>query len=458
MPVLPPPPSQFANRSSPSASALRAGGKVKVLPALSAPVALADTSDADRLIEELMAEAERDPGLRQLSGLDKSGQRGRPTTPEALSPQKYPMVKRPYRTQQDMIIRDEVDDAAAHTSSSRMTQSSGSFASRSKSADARPREARSRPAPRQALPGLAAPSASRAPAAAVKRTASSDNMLNLLEHDVPSDSSKEAHLHSVRDLVAMIEKNTKSQSANAYVRKWGCDLISPEPHTKTVTYRRERRRLEDANGMRREEDEEGGAATKRNTTYNWTKDDEFQRKHQMGLEQFGQQFGQPSTQGQQQDYADYGGGGGGSSEFRMSSHLADLDSLLGKRGRNDEEDLEVQWPPPSNASPMPPPGAQPEYRQQDFHIPQEMQTAENGGTYFENRRRQQLQSQKQGGSSNVVEVDRQIKNIQNKFDTELDSLIDAYRDVQKSVQMTVATSSTASASTAVGGSVKGSPD
>ena len=413
-----------------------------------------------------MAEAERDPGLRQLSGLDKGGQqRGRPTTPEALSPQKYPMVKRPYRTQQDMIIRDEVDDAAAHTSShtSRVTQSSaGSFASRSKSADTRPREGRSRPAPRQALPGLAAPSSSRAPAA-VKRTASSDNMLNLLEHDVPSDSSKEAHLHSVRDLVAMIEKNTKSQSANAYVRKWGCDLISPEPHTKTVTYRRERRRLEDANGMRREEDEEGGgAATKRNTTYNWTKDDEFQRKHQMGLEQFGQQFGQPSTQqGQQQDYADYGGGGGGgSSEFRMSSHLADLDSLLGKRGgRNDnEEDLEVQWPPPSNASPMPPgPGAQPEYRQQDFHIPQEMQTAENGGgTYFENRRRQQLQSQQ--GSNNVVEVDRQIKNIQNKFDTELDSLIDAYRDVQKSVQMTVATNSSASASTAVGGSSKGSPD
>ena len=68
---------------------------------------------------------------------------------------------------------------------------------------------------------------------------------------------------------------------------------------------------------------------------------------------------------------------------------------------------------------------------------------------------QQLQSQQ--GSNNVVEVDRQIKNIQNKFDTELDSLIDAYRDVQKSVQMTVASSS-ASASTAVGGSVKGSSD
>ena len=123
---------------------------MKVLPALSAPVALADTSsDADRLIEELMAEAERDPGLRELSGLNGRG-RGRPTTPEALSPQKYPMVKRPYRTQQDMIIRDEADHAAS-SSASRMIQSSGvasrsnqssSIASRSKSADTRPREGR----------------------------------------------------------------------------------------------------------------------------------------------------------------------------------------------------------------------------------------------------------------------------------------------------------------------------
>ena len=409
-----------------------------------------------------MAEAERDPGLRELSGLNNPG-RGRPTTPEALSPQRYPMVKRPYRTQQDMIIRDEVDHAASSSSkmmmqsSSRSNQSS-SIASRSKSADTRPRQGGGggRPAPPSASRLPASTPAASASARPPQRTASSDN-LNLLQHDVPSD---QAHLHSVRDLVAMIEKNTKSQSANAYVRKWGCDLISPEPHTKTVTYRRERRRLEEGNGARREDEEEGAA--KRNTTYNWTKDDEFQRKHQMGLEQFGQQFGQPSTQQQQQqqqqqDYADYGGG---SNEFRMSSHLADLDSLLGKR-KNDEDDLEVQWPPPSNASPMPPQEVQ-EYRQQDFHIPQEMQTAANGvegGTYFENRRRQQLQQQQQGQQgSNVVEMDRQIKNIQNKFDTELDSLIDAYRDVQKSVQMTVASSSASASTTVGGGNVKGSLD
>ncbi len=49
--------------------------------------------------------------------------------------------------------------------------------------------------------------------------------------------------HSVKDLVRMIEKNTSSESANPYVRRWGCDLISPEPHTKNVTYRRQRKEL-----------------------------------------------------------------------------------------------------------------------------------------------------------------------------------------------------------------------
>ena len=481
MQPIPPPPSQFANRGSPAsvqpnpAAAVGAGGKVKVLPALSAPVALTATSasDADRLIEELMAEAERDPGLRELSGLNNNRGRMGPTAEAASPQQKYPMVKRPYRTQQDMIIRDEADHAAS-ASSSRMMQSSSSVASRSKSADARPREGRigGRPAPPPSaarLPGMtsAAPSGPPDAPAFMRTAASSDNLNQLQQDDV-------ANVASVRDMVAMLEKNTKSQSANAYVRKWGCDLISPEPHTKTVTYRRERTRLEDSNGARHAANEEGegrGGAAKRNTTYNWTKDDEFQRKHLIGLEQsMAAQYPQPQAsqqqQQQQQDYADYGGGS--NNEFRMSSHLADLDSLLGKQRRADEDDLEVQWPPPSVASPMPPPAEV--YREQDFHIPQEMMqtaaAAANGSSssadnYFENRRRQQLQQQQQqqqgqGQGSNVVEMDRQIKNIQNKFDTELDSLIDAYRDVQKSVQMTMTTGASASESTTVGGNFKGS--
>ncbi len=45
----------------------------------------------------------------------------------------------------------------------------------------------------------------------------------------------------MKDLIRMIEKNTKSESANAYVRRWGCDLISPEPRARNVTYRSEKK-------------------------------------------------------------------------------------------------------------------------------------------------------------------------------------------------------------------------
>ena len=43
----------------------------------------------------------------------------------------------------------------------------------------------------------------------------------------------------------------RSESANAYVRKWGCDLISPEPHRKNVTYRRERKEMPDERWMKK---------------------------------------------------------------------------------------------------------------------------------------------------------------------------------------------------------------
>jgi len=43
--------------------------------------------------------------------------------------------------------------------------------------------------------------------------------------------------HSVRDLVAQLESSVKAQSVNPYVRKWGCDLISPEPRRRNVTAR-----------------------------------------------------------------------------------------------------------------------------------------------------------------------------------------------------------------------------
>jgi hypothetical protein len=49
----------------------------------------------------------------------------------------------------------------------------------------------------------------------------------------------------------MLPINFRSESANAYVRKWGCDLISPEPHSKNLTYRMERKEMPDERWMKK---------------------------------------------------------------------------------------------------------------------------------------------------------------------------------------------------------------
>jgi hypothetical protein len=41
----------------------------------------------------------------------------------------------------------------------------------------------------------------------------------------------------------------------------------------------------------------------------------------------------------------------------------------------------------------------------------------------------------------MLEIDKQIKNIQNEFESDLDTLIDTYRQVQKSTAMTGSSSS-----------------
>ena len=82
-----------------------------------------------------------------------------------------------------------------------------------------------------------------------KRAASTENFTEEIMDAVTTDNEH----HCVKDLVRMIEKNTKSESDNAYVRKWGCDLISPEPHSKDVTYRRERREFQELARAKRQQ-------------------------------------------------------------------------------------------------------------------------------------------------------------------------------------------------------------
>jgi hypothetical protein len=429
------------------------GGKVKVLPTLSAPVSLSDsaTADADKLIEELMLEAERDPGLRELSGLGKKSAAA--SSVDAAAQQKYQMVKRPYRTQQDMIIKDESD--SARQMQHKMFNTSAY--NRSRSADTRPASSASTAAAKSKITKEREQSSSMfpPPPGDFKRTASTENFEAQMLGEVVTDAARH---QSVKDLVSMIEKTTKSQSANAYVRKWGCDLISPEPHTRNVTYRREKKTFE--NG---DEADGGDGIVKRQSTYNWTKDDEFQRKHLLGLERStASTYSLPQEQQthyQQDNSYDLTGG-----EFRMSSHVTDIDSLLGRR-RNDDEEFEVQWPPPSNAtgaSPLPPLEApspsldeQQQYRQQDFHIPPQVtidtyahqmqsggdfeQSSKNWQQDQQQRRQQQQQHSFQG--HDMLEIDKQIKNIQNEFESDLDTLIDTYRQVQKSTAMTGSSSS-----------------
>ncbi len=129
----------------------------------------------------------------------------RPTSHNVV--ERHRMPKRPYRTNDDLRIIE-------------------SAAERSRSADGR-------------LSGIEAFKRRDPKLEGFRRTPSTGNVTEELLHGVVTDNEH----HGVKDLVAMIERNTKSESANAYVRKWGCDLISPEPHRKNVTYRRERKEM-----------------------------------------------------------------------------------------------------------------------------------------------------------------------------------------------------------------------
>ncbi len=58
-----------------------------------------ETFDADVLIEELMREAEADPGLRALSGIGQQQQQQK-----QKQQQEETLQNRPYRTHQDLVI------------------------------------------------------------------------------------------------------------------------------------------------------------------------------------------------------------------------------------------------------------------------------------------------------------------------------------------------------------------
>lgn len=459
-PPLPPPPFQFANSSS-NHHLQKSSSKIKVLPALNTTVTLnpkppqqqhqqprhhssQDTIDADKLIEELMREAETDPGLRELSGLS------RPPQAPPLINEKYPMVKRPYRTAQDMIIKDK-PDGPSHESPGASRNSfrpmekhklverpyrtndnikivehpssaGGSLESRSKSADARVSGMR-RVDPK--LSGF-------------KRTSSNDNFQEELLHEVVTDQDHT----SVKDLVCMIEKNTKSESANPYVRKWGCDLISPEPHTRNVTYRREKKQFEDQMKKQQLQTNEQGIVAK--PTHNWTQDDAFQRRNKVDF----------NDNVDSKDYLSVGTNGGYElgNEFRLSAHTADLDDLLGRPPQgNQTHPQQYKQEHPRNEN---------EWNKNPQHNYANLTHYQNHAEHnnirsnedkycrsknIANNERSAVRggNDPAGGKGQYQDIDRQISNIQDEFETELDSLIDTYREMKKVTKSSTTASNTA---------------
>ena len=241
-------------------------------------IATSTAAEADVLIEELMEEAKNDPSFGVLDRLSSRPESAADTKPipapkktskeekplqavlpiqmspadgdsrpgssmGAPVPDKYPFIPRPYRTAQDMIIRDKSEERTEgrasrtpdkHSMPKRPYRTATDFKiedttdayNRSKSADGRLGKAFKNQDPKLS---------------SFKRTSSTENFTGEMMHEVVTDNEHK----SVKDLVARLEKSTKAQSENPYIRKWGCDLISPEPRRRNVTCRYQRKQMPD---------------------------------------------------------------------------------------------------------------------------------------------------------------------------------------------------------------------
>jgi len=245
-------------------------------------IATSTAAEADVLIEELMEEAKHDPSFGVLDRLSsrpesaaepkavpvekkisKEEKPVQPVLPIQMSPaegssdsrpgssmggpipDKYPFIPRPYRTAQDMIIRERSEERndgygrasrtpEKHSLPKRPYRTATDFKiedttdkyNRSKSADGRAGKPFRNQDPKLTN---------------FKRTSSTENFTGEMMQEVVTDKEH----RSVKDLVSRLEKSTKAESDNPYIRKWGCDLISPEPRRKNVTCRYQRKQMPD---------------------------------------------------------------------------------------------------------------------------------------------------------------------------------------------------------------------
>ena len=403
-----------------------------------------------------MKEAEADPGLRALSGL------GETKKTEGSKPRQDKIEKRPYRTQQDLVIREKEDVMQQQwlQQQKQKQQLQQQQQQRRQQQLRRPQvEVESLPPPSRSKSADARGGGGGAGASfggsgrhdpklqSFKRSSSNDNFTEEIMHEVVTDTEH----HSVKDLVRMIERNTKSESANPYVRKWGCDLISPEPHTKNVTYRRERKDMVMASGMGM------GMGRKQQQQLHQEQDewylpngtmDETARRHQpLSLD----------------------------NEFRMSAHVADLDSLLGRPPLEDghEDDLgadsdhcsrphEVTWPPPSPTQDHPSRSPiirrdesmgsvssshqhQHQHQHQQQHQQQQHhQSRSHSSPSVSKKPPLSTSSSLKKSDENLIDLDRHISSLQSGFSSQLDSMLREKTTKQRQQQSATSSSSISS--------------
>lgn len=335
-------------------------------PIISEPPAKIKTStaaEADVLIEELMEEAKNDPSFGVMDRLS-SRQASPPVDPDRVergppgggvqvlpsvhqeradSRGPYPFIPRPFRSGADMIIRDRSEeplDAGSrmsrtpdrHPMPSRPYRTATDFKiDDTSSRDAAYKRSQSADGRNGHALGVADPKVNN-----FKRTTSTDNFTGEMMKEVVGDTKN----RSVKDLVAQLETSTKSQSDNAYIRKWGCDLISHEPRKKNVTLRWQRKDLPDPEFASRLQNQYSDYGSRTSSRARNLSEGSMSREDS------------PSRQ---------------DSRFHMSDYTADLDDLITDREHTEQdislaaEEVEVEpigsspskvvvWPP---ASPSP---------------------------------------------------------------------------------------------------------
>ena len=448
-----------------------------------------NSNEADHFIEQLMQEAETDPKLRELTygsnnhNNNNSAQQqvqpsiatfeakyARPTacaTPTLSLNETYPMINRPYRTAQDIKIQDHENNSSSavevtstpktpverHKMPERPYRTNEDIKivekNRSKSADSRLHHK----AFNTEDPKLSTFTGKH----------SSTNVTEDLLNEVVTDKSN----RSVKDLIAMMEQSTKTESINPYVRKWGCDLISPEPHKRNgPTYRMEKRQIVDQNELNK-------SLEKHQRTFTWKQDDLFKRQHRIenGHSTTPPEQSEPEIQQKVLSHLanNHSPSGRDDHESYLDSHTADLDELIGNRRPSLEDVIDaaapdrnnvVVWPPPSPLppipdqnnsypspmfSPSPPPPlavAAPLPPSTPSPIPPSVEingapAPSSSAVIMPKKSNLKKRSQSEGtrrrfSNSSLHEIDQQIVMIQNEFEAELDTLIDAYRDIQHS--------------------------